>query len=649
MLYKFDQFEIDLDKYELRSDGEVQHIEPLVFDLLLFLVKNSYRVITREELIEEIWQGRIVSDATISTSIKSARRTIKDSGEEQKYIKTIRGRGIEFTARIINDETLSSKPDEKTPKKTKWPLNMPLAIALSLALIALILYMNRLSDVTSDTASYAQPDQPYKVAVLPFADMSEAGNQEYFADGMAEAILNLLASTPSLDMTSRTTAFSLKNLNLSIPEIADRLQVNYIVEGSIRTTGDRVRVTAQLINASNDAHIWSETYDRDLTSIFDVQDDISLAITDALKIELGANARNRSAPTNNMTAYDLYLRGHQLFLNRGTYGTNNRVGYLEESISHLEQATLLDPNFAEAWADLAGVSMVIPTFDGVKYSFDTMAVRSLTYIDRAISLDENLSQAWAAKGFIHLVQLDFADAEASLVRATELRSNNETAWLWLGLTYTTFGSADKAVAAIERAIVLNDTVSVNYNVSGAAAHGAGDVIRAAEYQNVAVMERGFELGRIDTMLIALDPSYQDPRGRRAAATEDAKRYIDFLEKDTNPERDIKLALYVDAHLDQTKRDQATEALDRDIEAREKSAFIGAYLLGDGDRMAKHFRLGTENDGLNLRRVFSTVGRPLYKSAEFRNYLIEIGMLDYWKNNQFPFNCSAVGENGFECH
>ena len=649
MIYKFDQFEIDTGKYELRSEGDVQHIEPLVFDLLLYLAKNPSRIITRDELIDEIWQGRIVSDATISTSIKSARRAIKDSGEEQKYIKTIRGRGIEFNAHITNDEVNSSPLTKKTRRYPQWRLNMTIIIALALTLIALILYMNKSSEPLSETQSNILHDQPFKVAVLPFADMSETGNQEYFADGMAEAILNLLALTPRLDMTSRTTAFSLKGLNLSIPEIANRLEVNYIVEGSIRTTDDRVRVTAQLINASSDAHIWSETYDRELTSIFDVQDDISLAITDALKIELGANARSRAAPTNNMTAYDLYLRGHQLFLNRGTYGANNRVGYLEESIAHLEQATLLDPNFAEAWADLAGVSMVIPTFDGVKYSFDTMAERSLTYIDRAISLDENLSQAWAAKGFIHLVQLDFAEAEASLKRATELRNNNETAWLWLGLTYTTFGSADKAISARENAIRRNDTVSVNYNVSGAAAHGAGNVMSAADSQNVAVNERGFELGRIDTMLIALDPSYRDPRGRRAAALEDAKRYIDFLEKNTDPERDTKLALYVDAYLDPSKREEATKALDHDIEIRAKSAFIGAYLLGDGDRMAKHFRLGTENDGLNLRRVFSTVGRPLYKSKDFRNYLIEIGMLDYWKNNQFPYNCSAVGNNDFECH
>ena len=289
-------------------------------------------------------------------------------------------------------------------------------------------------------------------------------------------------------------------------------------------------MTAQLIDVNSDAQLWSDTYDRELTSVFDVQDDISLAITDALKIELSAGARNRTAPTTNITAYDLYLRGHQLFLSRGTFGAGERVGYLEESISLLEQATALDPDFAEAWADLAGVSTVIPTFDGINYNFDDMANRSSIFIDRALLLNPELSQAWASKGFIHLVRLEFSDAEESLKRAIELRNNNETAWLWLGLTYTTVGHPTGAMEAIERAIELAPTVAVNYNVMGAAAHSTGDAQLAADFQDQAVNERSFELGRIDTLLIALDPTYQDPRGRRDAAIEDAKRYIDFLEK-----------------------------------------------------------------------------------------------------------------------
>ncbi len=651
MIYQFAEFEIDQDKFELRRNGIAQHIEPLVFDLLTLLVKNPHKIITRDELIEKLWDGRIISEATISTSIKSARKAIGDNGEEQKYIRTIRGRGISFVADVKSaseDKSASLQNDNER----KIPSKMIFFGVIAMAIIAGILYLSAGNSIMdndpSDQITAKAPAAPYKVAVMPFADMSQNGDQEYFADGMAEEILNLLARVPGLDVTSRTTAFSLKGQNLTVPEIAQRLGVNYIVEGSVRTTNDRIRVTAQLIDVAGDQHLWSQTFDRNLTSIFDVQDDISLAVADALKIEIGANLGTREAPTTNITAYELYLKGHQLFLNRGTFGANDRVGYLEEAIANLEQATALDPDFAEAWADLAGVSMVIPTFDGVNYSFDGMANRSEIFIERALTLDENVSQAWASKGFMHLVRLEFGMAEDALIRATELNPLNETAWLWLGLTYTTVGASEKAINAIKIAIDLAPIVSVNYNVIGAATHAKGDPAKAAEYQNIAVNERGFELGRIDTLLIALDPAYKDTRGTRAAAVEDATRYIDFLEKNSDPERDKKLTLYVDAHLNPNLRSEAQRALDSDIGSRQKSAFLGAYLLGDGDRIAKHFKLGTENDGLNLRRIFSPVGRPLFKSKDFRDYLISLNMLCYWKNNQFPVGCYPVGENDFMC-
>lgn len=656
MTLSFDDFELDVDKFELRRNGQVEHVEPMVFDLLVLLANNPDRVITRDELIEKLWDGRIVSEATISTTVKSARKALGDSGEIQKYIKTIRGRGIEFVAEVnapFQERRKSS--DDTTPvidQKSNIPKSFVFKIAIIISLFVFAIFLYVTDDGTMNSTNQGDvaiiPEGPYKVAVMPFADMSENADQEYFADGMAEEILNLLASIPGLELTSRTTAFSLKGLNLTVPEIAERLNIHYIVEGSIRTTDDRVRVTAQLIDVNTDAHLWSETYDRELTSIFDVQDDISGAITDALKIELGNTARSRRVPTTNMAAYDLYLRGHQLFQNRGTFGGSDRVVYLEEAISHLKQATELDPNYAEAWADLAGVSMVIPTFDGVNYSFNQMAELSYEYVDRALSINPNLSQAWAAKGFTHIVQLEFADAVTSLKRATELNPFNETAWLWLGLTYTTFGGGQEAIAAIDRAIQLNPSIPVNYNVIGAAAHGSGDVAKAAEYQQIAVFERGFELGRIDTMLIALDPNYNDPRGRKEAALEDAIRYINFLEKNRDPERDEKLELYVDAYFDPSLKEQAITQLDKDIENRERLSFIGAYLLGDGTRMAKHFELGTENNGLNLRRVFSPVGRSLFNHKQFRDYLISIGMLEYWKDNRFPHLCIASGENDFIC-
>ncbi len=207
MIYSFDGFEIDLDRFEVRLNGEVLSTEPLVFDFLHFLAKNPNRIVSREELIDAVWNGRIVSDATITSCIKSSRKILGDSGDHQKYIKTVRGRGIELLANVTSKE-----PDSQTAARKSIPIRPPYlqyAAIAGLLLIAIILYFNRNS---SDIGTEDDPEvvqSSYRIAVLPFADMSTESNQKYFANGIAEEILNLLATIDGLKVTSRTSAFSL--------------------------------------------------------------------------------------------------------------------------------------------------------------------------------------------------------------------------------------------------------------------------------------------------------------------------------------------------------------------------------------------------------------------------------------------------------
>ncbi|MBT6036298.1 MAG: tetratricopeptide repeat protein [Kordiimonadaceae bacterium] len=658
MLYRFDNIEFDVDKFELRREGEIQHVEPLVFDFLIFLMKNPSRIISREEIIEEIWNGRIVSDATISSCIKSARKAIGDDGENQKYIKTIRGRGIQFLAQINtasqnSDTAPSIKNDNaKTSASIKGSinrLNLKIVSIGALLLIIVILLINQYSTTTIDINNdqgrqIANANAPYTIAVMPFVDLSADGDQEYFGDGISEEVLNVLTAVDELDVTSRTTSFSLKDQNLSVPEIADRLNVNYIVEGSVRSSGNRIRITAQLIDTTSDTHLWSENYDRELNDIFAIQDDISQQITSALKVELMGDIIRGEVPTNNMESYALYLQGHQSFLNRGMGNINSNINNLENAVSLLERSVKLDPDFAEAWADLATINLVLPTYFEDRYSFEDIVPAASAAADRAISLKPNLSEAWSVKGFILSNQFRFQEAETALNRATEINPNNETAWLWLALHFSSVADHERAIKAVERAIELEPESAIDYNVLGLIYHAMGDLEKASPLQEKSVKEMGFKLGWIDRSLLALENNNPE------LALSEIITFFREDEETSDPELEDKLAIYVKAYFDTSAREEALSLLEKDIAAgKPKTNFFASYMLADGEKMANYFETTQMNKIFNFRRIYYPSVRSIFAQQAFKDYIIDIGLHSYWKNNQFPTFCRAVGDDDFECN
>lgn len=640
ILLKFDDIEIDEVRFELRRYGEIQHVEPLVFDLIVFLVKNPGRIISRDEVIDELWEGRIVADATISSCIKSARKALGDSGEVQKYIKTKRGRGIQFLPNANTTTETASKDMKGSGSKAidvSLSMKIKLGIIFALALAVIILFLNQnTTDIAPTPMIGGNEEELLTIAVMPFVDLSAAGNQQYFGFGISEEILNVLTTVAGLDVTSRTTAFSLQDDNLSVPQIAERLGVNYIVEGSVRSSGNRIRITAQLIDAINDVHLWTENYDRELNDIFAIQDEISIAITDALRVELIGDLANEEAPTNNMNAYALYLQGHQYFLNRGTGDVPTSIANLKTAALLLEEAVALDPDYAEAWADLAMVYVVLPVYFTNEYSYEETVIRATEAADRAITLKPDLGQGWAIRGFIYSNSFDFIEAEDALTRATILNPNNETSWLWLNLHYSAVGLHDQAQEAVERAIEIEPTSAIVHNVLGTVMQAKGNRQQAKQLQLKAVDEMGFRLGHIDKALLAIENNNLEH-----ATTEIQKFFFN-----SDPETKERLSLYIQAYFDDSKHENAIAALD--LETGE-AAFIGALLLQDGIKMSEYFEGTTVNKVFNFRRIYFENAKPLFNQSEFRNYIVEIGLLDYWKQFEFPKFCRPSGENDFECY
>ena len=421
MHYAFANFILDVKKHELRRDGEIVAVEPQVFSLLIHLIEQRERVVSKEELIEAIWEGRFVSDSVVSSRIKSARKALGDDGRTQGFIKTIHGTGFRFVAGVeerAEIETLTAAPTE-TQAITAAPANDDAALAqvstvdadakpglskpvmvglaaAGLILIALVFWNMRApetgapADPAAGTRSPGKP-QTATIAVLPFDDFSQAGDQEYFADGIAEELLNALAQVEGLRVTSRTSSFAFKGREASAGEIAQALGVRHVLEGSVRKAGETLRITAQLIDAQNDVHLWSQTYDRGLTAenLFAIQDEISQAIVAELQGRINLPAANPALQTDSTESYDAYLRGRSLIARRTADAVN--AGIVE-----LRRAAALDPDFAPVHSSLVDAYVLAFSYAGVSNA-DAGALAA-PHAARALTLAPEAPEILAAKG-----------------------------------------------------------------------------------------------------------------------------------------------------------------------------------------------------------------------------------------------------------
>lgn len=265
------------------------------------------------------------------------------------------------------------------------------------------------------------------IAVLPFVDMSQSHDQEYFADGMSEQILDLLAKIPGLKVIARTSSFQFKGKAEDVRSVGEKLGVATVLEGSVRKAGDRLRITAQLIRASDGSHLWSEVYDRQVSDVFRMQDEIAGAVVAALKVSLLGAPAQRAAPTANTNAYALYLQGLS-YSQRYTQADSTRA------TQYFKDAVALDPNFALAWAALAGEDggvMVFGVDDGAGAGYRELAQRITSAADRALALDPKLADAYVARANLVFMDHDVATAERQLKTALQLEPENVNA---LGLS-----------------------------------------------------------------------------------------------------------------------------------------------------------------------------------------------------------------------
>jgi TolB-like protein/DNA-binding winged helix-turn-helix (wHTH) protein/tetratricopeptide (TPR) repeat protein len=369
-IYEFGDFELDVLRRVLVSRaGQPVDISGRVIEALVYLVERPGQLVGKKELIDALWPHVVVEDGNLTQTIHTLRRALGERAGEHRYIATVPGRGYRFVAevRVRTGEPaapaaatpsalltppppLASTPGtavpaaEPTPRRPKRVL-VWVASAIALLIVGVLAWRGRDLPV-AEPAVAAQPS----IAVLPFVDMSAEQDQVHFAEGLSEEILNLLARADELRVIARTSSFSFKDQNADIGTIAQRLAVSHVLEGSVRKSGARVRITAQLIDGATSAHIWSDTYDRDVSDIFGVQREIAVAVADALHITLRSAGPTR-AETSSAEAYEHFLQGRHLYNRRSDED-------FRKAKSHFEMAVQIDPAYGRAWAGLAGVYMI---------------------------------------------------------------------------------------------------------------------------------------------------------------------------------------------------------------------------------------------------------------------------------------------------
>jgi TolB-like protein/Tfp pilus assembly protein PilF len=332
-----------------------------------------------------------------------------------------------------------------------------LIIGFPLALILAWAYELTPGGIKLDTATSADSDSALPVpsqttdsesiksiAILPFIDLSPERDNEYFSDGLTEELLHVLAAASDLKVSSRTSCFTFKGKDIDIPTVAKKLKVANVLEGSVRKSGARLRITAQLIDAKNDTHLWSDTYDRDLDNIFEIQDDIAQQIAQALRVRLDLR-QPRSSATDSVKAYDLYLRG------RG-FHRKFSLSNLRFAIEMFAKATEVDPNFAQAWCGAADCHSLLALYLGTGET-DRAAAGNASR--RAIELAPDLAEAHVSRGLYHVASEQFADAVREFARAIELDPNMPEAYYQMGRACIHRNELGKALAWFEKAMELS--------------------------------------------------------------------------------------------------------------------------------------------------------------------------------------------------
>ena len=476
MQFVFGDYLLDPDRRELTRGSEAIAMGPQVFDLLLYLVHNRERVVSKDDLLHVVWGGRIVSESTLTSHINAVRKAIGDSGEKQRLIRTVARKGFRFVGDVREAQSSDGvRPPTAAPAKPKETHELP-----------------------------ALPGKP-SIAVLAFLNLSGDPAQEYFADGIVEDITTALSRIRWLFVVARNSSFTYKGRAVDVKQVGRELGVSYVLEGSVRKAANRVRITGQLVDATTGAYLWADRFEGTLDDIFELQDDVAASVVGALapQLERAEIERAKRKPTENLDAYDYYLRA-MAHLHQGSREAIN------EALRLLYKAIQVDPEFASAYgmaawchfwrkvngwmtdhpqevaegARLARRAVELGKDDAVALTRSGHALGhfagdldgGIALLDRALGLNPNLAAAWFLGGFLRVWRGDPDHAIEYFARAMRLspldpemfrmQAGMAMAHLFAGRFDTASSWAEKAFRDLPSFLMVVGIIAASHALAG---------------------------------------------------------------------------------------------------------------------------------------------------------------------------------------
>lgn len=531
--YRFGDFTVDTDQKVLLRQGKPLPLTPKVFDTLLILIAKSGRIVEKEELMGRLWPDTFVEESNLTFNIQQLRKALGDDARHPQFIETVPRRGYRFIAHVEelldssvatsqiastrieaadsdliiggdeftsdfglvkrpeielpgagkSDNALKAKTAREMSRRSRWKTPLA-AAAVAVVLVAagwLLLLRHR-------SSARSQPDAgKLMLAVLPFQNLTGDAAQDYFSDGLTEEMITQLGNLDPdhLGVIARTSVMQYKTSREPIDQIGHELQIQYVLEGSVRRESDRVRITAQLIRMKDQSHVWAREYDRELVHLLSLQGEIAKEVANEIHLTLGDHARSERTPQTSSIksyeAYDLYLKGQ--------YYWNKR--WLPQAIDYFQQAAAKDPNYARTYAGLADCYALIGGYTGRPQSDLMPQARSAAL--RALELDENLAEAHTALALIvQNYDYDWQTAEKEFRRAIELNTNYATAHHWYAEHLALLGRFDEALRESERARQLDPLALIIAVDNGEILYFSRQYDRAIQqFRAVNEMEPGF--------------------------------------------------------------------------------------------------------------------------------------------------------------
>jgi TolB-like protein/DNA-binding winged helix-turn-helix (wHTH) protein/cytochrome c-type biogenesis protein CcmH/NrfG len=466
MIYRFGRFQVDDDDFRLSADGLTIPLEPRTMSVLLYLIRNRNRVIRKGEILDGVWKEANVTEGALTRSIGLLRRALEDDSREPRFIETVPTVGFRFVAKVSVLEAPAEAPATPAPtlpapveaSPSGKPQTQMLAHPRRLWLLAGLLAGLALPILLGWFAR-RQSEAPAPIrslAVLPFQNLSNDPDEEYFAQGITEELITNLGYAKSLRVLSRASTAAFKNSQLSLPQIAEQLQVDGVIEGTVLRSNNTIRVTIRLTAAKPERQLWAASYERDARDTITLQNRIAAEAVTQIRSQLTPEEQSRLSVKGRVDpeAYDDYLRA-RFFL-------DHEPGQKDKAIPHLEHAIQIDPHFAAAYALLGEAWGLQGVWGGM--SNQQASAKALQYSREAVSLDPASSEAFASLGHSLMQSRRWNEGEVALRRAIDLDPNNPYAREYLAQLLAQKGRVDEGVR-ISRDVAMAEPVAVDFQRS----------------------------------------------------------------------------------------------------------------------------------------------------------------------------------------